>query len=205
VIGEFHNDKALHALEVAQQRGMIGGRLADHVAHAAQFADQWLSEENPSTVVDLGSGGGLPGLVLAEVWPDAEFLLTETREKRADTLQQGVRAAGWQDRVRVWSGDVQDSVSAGYRGWADVVCARLFASPALTAECAAPLLRIGGCLIVSEPPNGSSRWPEGMLDGLGLVLHERVRHPHFVRILKVRPTPEKYPRTRRQMEKRPLW
>ena len=40
----------------------------------------------------------------------------------------------------------------------DAVVARSFASPAVTAECAAPLLRLGGRLIVSEPPERGARW-----------------------------------------------
>lgn len=51
----------------------------------------------------------------------------------------------------------------------DAVTARGFGPPAATAECGAPLLRVGGRMVVSEPPGGSpERWPADGLDQLGL-------------------------------------
>ena len=46
--------------------------------------------------------------------------------------------------------------------------ARSFGPPAATAECAAPLLAVGGLLVVSEPPDGPDRWPADALAALGL-------------------------------------
>ena len=60
----------------------------------------------------------------------------------------------------------------------DLVTARSFGPPAVTAECGAQFLRVGGVMIVSEPPDDSdnARWNSAKLGDLGLVAQGRVRH-----------------------------
>lgn len=194
-------------LERSSAQGIIGGDLEDHIAHALAFAAEWSDSLPPATMADLGSGGGLPAMVLAANWPDATVLLTETRRKRADLLERGRRALNWQDRLTVWAGDVQDAVADGYREWAQLVTARAFGPPAMVAECAAPLLTIGGRLIVSEPPDSHDRWPDAELKLLGLTRGERSQQgPYRFAVLdKTGPTPPEFPRRRRTMERSPLW
>jgi 16S rRNA (guanine527-N7)-methyltransferase len=79
----------------------------------------------------------------------------------------------------------------------DLVTARSFGPPAVTAECAAAFLKLGGVLIVSEPPedDGTERWRADILAELGLVPQGRVRHgAAFQVLLKTKPTPSKFPR-----------
>jgi 16S rRNA (guanine527-N7)-methyltransferase len=93
-------------------------------------------------------------------------------------------------------------------GTFDLVTARSFARPAVTAECAARFLELGGHLIVSEPPEdpGVARWdPEG-LARLGLRALGRRRHgPAFQVLVKESATPPEYPRPVGVPRKRPLF
>ena len=153
-----------------QRRGAIGGGPIDEaVAHAEQFAaalPSWV--EAGARVVDLGSGGGLPGLVLVSRRPDLRITLVERRAKRADLLMYGVRALDATDRVRVVAGDVRTLMTAEPASF-DVVTARSFAAPAVVLEVATALLRSPGVLLVSEPPSLDDRWsPAGVADA-GLV------------------------------------
>ena len=138
-------------------------------ARAEQFAaalPSWV--EAGARVVDLGSGGGLPGLVLVSRRPDLLITLVERRAKRADLLMYGVRALDATDRVRVVAGDVRTLMTAEPASF-DVVTARSFAAPAVVLEVATALLRSPGVLLVSEPPSLDDRWsPAGVADA-GLV------------------------------------
>jgi len=75
------------------------------------------------------------------------------------------------------------------------VVARSFGSPSVTAECAAPLLAVGGQLLVSEPPSPSAdRWPAAGLALVGLRLDETVSG--LASCTQVEPCPERFPRRR---------
>jgi 16S rRNA (guanine527-N7)-methyltransferase len=90
----------------------------------------------------------------------------------------------------------------------DLVTARSFGPPAVTAECGARFLRIGGVLIVSEPPDDTdaTRWNAEKLEELGLVARGRVRHGAAYQVLvKTNSTPNEYPRGIGTPRKRPLF
>jgi 16S rRNA (guanine527-N7)-methyltransferase len=149
-------DPALMAvLERSRSLGFLGpGSLRVQVAHALGFADAVRTA--PERVLDLGSGGGVPGLVLAAHWASSEVVLLDAAERRCAFLAESVASLGWADRVRVVRSRAE---AAGrredLRGGFDVVVARGFGPPAATAECGAPFLVVGGRLIVSEPPAGT--------------------------------------------------
>jgi 16S rRNA G527 N7-methylase RsmG len=121
-------------------------------------------------LLDLGSGGGVPGLVIAAARPEAAVVLLDASERRTDWLRRAVSRLGWTERVRVVTARAEVlGRDASWRSSQDAVVARGFGRPAVTAECAAPFLRIGGRLVVSEPPRvHGDRWPSAALAELGL-------------------------------------
>ena len=163
------NDAALlGALAGIQARGAIGeASLTAAVAHADQFVAAL-----PGTVrclADLGSGGGLPGLVIALRRPDIKITLVERRRSRADLLQRAVLALQLGGHAQVFGDDVRELAAQRPNSF-DVVTARSFAAPAVTARWAGELLNPDGFLVVSEPPESSpDRWPEAILQAVGLV------------------------------------
>lgn len=122
-------------------------------------------------VAELGAGGGVPGLVLACRWQATNWLLIEAHGRRAAFLVDAVSRLELGERVRVRHERAEVVGRDGLcRASFDLVVARSFGPPAVTAECAAPLLRAGGLLVVSEPPDADreQRWPAEGLSGLGL-------------------------------------
>lgn len=123
-------------------------------------------------VLDLGSGGGVPGLVLAGDHPAWRVVLLDSTERRCRFLRQATADLGFDDRVEVVEERAESAARhPDQRGAFDLVVARSFGSPAVTAECAVGFLRLGGHLVVSEPPEvpvPSSRWPAKALADLGL-------------------------------------
>jgi 16S rRNA (guanine527-N7)-methyltransferase len=163
---------------------------------------------DPGRFADLGSGGGVPALVLLERWPRSEAVLIEVGARRAAFLRQSVAALGWQDRVRVLEERAEVSGQrTELRASFPLVTARSFARPAIAAECAAPLLAVGGLLVVSEPPEEADRWSEAGLAELGMRALQRRESDgfHFQLLRQVDICASRYPRRTGVPERRPLF
>ncbi|MBW3668113.1 MAG: class I SAM-dependent methyltransferase [Actinobacteria bacterium] len=201
-------DDLLHWLERSRAVGFLGpGPVDDHIAHAVGFAEA--VGEPPGGVVDLGSGGGVPGLVLAQQWTDTRFVLLDSNERRTDFLRSAVVGLGWAGRVEVVRARAEVAGRDDtLRGWFDVVVSRSFGPPPVTAECAAPLLRPDGLLVVSEPPDGEQRWPEAGMALVGLRWerrHQSSAGAGYAVLRQSGPCPVRYPRREGVPGKRPLW
>lgn len=192
-------------LERARELGFLGpGPVEDHVEHTAGFLRALAGATG--LVVDLGSGGGVPGLIVAAARPDLELALVDAMAKRCQFLEEAVAALGVGARVVVVQGRAEIVGRGPWRGTAAAVLARGFGPPAVTAECAAPLLRVGGRLIVSEPPDGANRWPATDLAALGLQPQSRLPGPPAIQVLEqVSPCPDRFPRRDGMPAKRPLF
>lgn len=152
--------------------------------------------EGARRVLDLGSGGGLPGLVLAETHPDLELVLLDSAARRCRFLREAVTELDLAHRVEVVEDRAETAARRpGMRETFDVVAARSFGSPAVTAECGVGFLRLGGSLVVSEPPGAGNRWNAEALGDLGLGPGVACDHGGFgfVRLEKVR-MDERWPR-----------
>jgi 16S rRNA (guanine527-N7)-methyltransferase len=178
------------------------------------IADSLVGLEVPAVkeaarVVDLGSGAGLPGLVLAIARPEAEVVLVESVGKKCAWLERTVSALGLQN-VRVVCARAEELEEQPF----DVVTARALASLPVLCEYAAPLLREGGSLVAWKGAVDAREDADGLhaANVLGLERDEvRAVEPypgsqrrtlHVFR--KVSPTPEGYPRRPGMAAKRPL-
>ena len=106
-------------------------------------------------VLDLGSGAGIPGLVIAWDRPDLEVTLLDVRQRRADQLERLVRRLGLLSRVRVVCASAE-RFAVSEAGAFDAVVARRFGPPAAVARAADSLLHAGGIVVVSAARDG--RW-----------------------------------------------
>ncbi|MDQ3643404.1 MAG: class I SAM-dependent methyltransferase [Actinomycetota bacterium] len=163
-------------LEEARELGFLGpGPVEAHLDHAAGFAEVVrglaVTPAWRGPAADLGSGAGLPGLPLALAFSHCAWLLVESSVRRAEFLRHAVAQLGIGDRVEVAEARAEAVGRApARRGRFDVVVARSFGPPAVVAECAAPLLRVRGWAVISEPPGGApARWPADGLAELGMA------------------------------------
>jgi 16S rRNA (guanine527-N7)-methyltransferase len=196
-------------LERARDRGLLGpGPVREHIQHAEAFAVA--AGPPPELFADLGSGAGIPGLVLALLWPDAGGLLLDAGERRTAHLEEAVLELEVGERVSVVRGRAEVVArDPAWRERADLVVSRSFGRPAVTAECAVGLLRPGGRLVVSEPPvaDAATRWPAGPLAdlGFGAAAPVEAEAAHFVRLERVGDQSDRWPRRTGVPGKRPLW
>ncbi|MBB1023189.1 16S rRNA (guanine(527)-N(7))-methyltransferase RsmG [Dietzia sp. DQ12-76] len=129
------------------ERGLMGPRerprLWDrHVLNSAAAAAALADGE---TVVDIGSGAGLPGIPLALARPDLRVTLVEPLLRRSTFLQEVVDDLGID--VRVVRGRAEEKSVVAEVGGADVVTSRAVAPLAKLAGWSAPLLRSGGRMV----------------------------------------------------------
>ncbi|MFP3899504.1 MAG: 16S rRNA (guanine(527)-N(7))-methyltransferase RsmG [Acidimicrobiia bacterium] len=200
-------------LERSRRLGFLGpGSLRVQREHALGFA--LATGEAPERFLDLGSGGGIPGLVLAVEWPESEGVLLDAAERRCRFLVEAVEELDLGERVSIRRGRAEEVGRQGdLRGSFDLVVARSFGSPAVTAECAAPFLRAGGRLVVSDPPaaggkgaEAAERWPSSGLALLGMERDGALAEPfHYQIVVQRRRCPDRYPRRVGVPAKRPLF
>jgi 16S rRNA (guanine527-N7)-methyltransferase len=129
--------------------------------------------------------------------------------KRAKFLEEVLEWDGAPSNGTVIEGRVEETARIPELVEAfQLVTARSFGPPAVTAECGAQFLSIGGAMIVSEPPEDTDaqRWNDGKLADLGLVAEGRVRHGAAYQVLrKTHSTLNEYPRGVGTPRKRPLF
>lgn len=117
----------------------------------------WLRENNGDRILDVGSGGGFPGLPIAAAMPTTAFTLLEPIGKKAAFLRTAVEATGLAGRVAVEAARAESlAADPRRRGTWSVVTARAVAATADLVELAFPLLEAGGSLVA---------WKRGDLDG----------------------------------------
>jgi 16S rRNA (guanine527-N7)-methyltransferase len=108
----------------------------------------WLRARGVDRVLDLGSGGGFPGVPLAALLPALEVTLAEPIRKKARFLEVATAAVGLAGRVPVVPARAEELArDAATRGRWDVVTARAVASTADLVELAFPLLAPSGALL----------------------------------------------------------
>lgn len=146
-------------------RGLIGPREQSrlwerHILNSAAVVQHL---PRSGTIVDVGSGAGLPGVVVGAMLPEAEVVLLEPMERRTQWLEEVVATLGL-DNVRVLRGRAEEFDGALE---ADAVTARAVAAMDKLARWCIPLLREGGSLVALK---GSSAAEE--LDKAKYVLRK---------------------------------
>lgn len=146
-------------------------------------------------IVDVGSGGGTPGIPLAASLPDREVTLLEAERRKTEFLE---RWTGELPNLRVIWGRAESQVTDCYK----VAVAKALAQPPVAAEWCLPLVAEGGAVILWVGPSADL---EQIARVAGKIAGELIESPPgFAVIRKTGPTPPGFPRRLGVARKRPL-
>ena len=152
-----------------------------------------LVERFEGPLVDVGSGGGSPGIPLAAALPARKVTLLEAERRKCDFLEQWAPP-----NARVVWGRAEEQPT----DWAGAALAKALAAPPVAAEWCLPLVRPGGAAIlwVGETANR-----EAVVRVAGLLAAElEESEPGLLVLRKTGPTPEGFPRRTGVAKRRPL-
>jgi 16S rRNA (guanine527-N7)-methyltransferase len=154
-----------------------------------------LLERFPGGVVDVGSGGGTPGIPLAASLPERPFTLLEAERRKCDFL---ARVTGDLDNVTVVWGRAEEQATDSF----GVALAKALAKPAVAVELCLPLVAPGGTALLWLGETADRAAVSAVADLLGGRLEDEV--DGLVVLRKLHPTPPGFPRRPGVAKKRPL-
>jgi 16S rRNA (guanine527-N7)-methyltransferase len=146
-------------------------------------------------VVDVGSGGGTPGIPLAASLPDREVTLLEAERRKADFLERWTAEL---PNLRVVWGRAESQATDCYK----VAVAKALAQPPVAAEWCLPLVEAGGAAILWVGPSVDREAVSRVAMRIAGELEPSP--PGFLVVRKTGPTPPGFPRRPGVAKKRPL-
>ncbi len=152
-------------------------------------------ERYPGPVVDVGSGGGAPGLPIAAALPGREVVLLEATRRKCEFLEVIARDF---PNVRVLRGRAEEQETEQF----GLAIAKALAPPPVAAEWCLPLVEVGGAAILLVGPSADVRAVTRVSTLLGGG--EPEEHPGLLVLPKLAPTPAGFPRRAGVARKRPL-
>lgn len=166
------------------------------------------------SVLDLGSGGGLPGISLAITCPQSQFILMDSIEKKTDFLRETAGALNLSHIEVINCRAEEAGQDAELRERMNTVTVRAVAPLRVLCEYAFPLLQVGGTLIAYKGPKAEEELieartaidllggAESRIEKINIPFSERI--DYMVILQKSEQTPRKYPRRVGKPAKKPL-
>lgn len=163
-------------------------------------------------VLDLGTGAGFPGMPLAIMNPDKEFILVDSLAKRLKIIDELALSIGINNIKTVHGRAEGIGRNKDFRDGFDMVVSRAVADLSVLAEYALPLVRNGGWFFAYKGPSAKEEVERGksaifLLKGKLDSIEEKnvlgTQH-NIVKIIKVASTPKAYPRKAGTPSKNPL-
>lgn len=207
-----------HELLVSANEKMNLTRVGEDFAEAADrnYLDSLTAVKyltDCASVIDVGSGAGLPGVPLSVMLPRTRFTLMDSLNKRVEFLAEVCRTLKINaEALHMRSEDA--GRNALYREGFDAAVARAVAPLNILCEWLLPLVKTGGRMLALKGPTAEDEAKEAAfaLEELGgeiAYIHDapvpgRDWDHRIVEIIKTGPTPDKYPRRAGMAEKRPL-
>jgi 16S rRNA (guanine527-N7)-methyltransferase len=191
----------------------ISDRAAAEIGHVGDALTLLpFLQPGPHRLVDVGSGGGVPGIPLAIARPDVTVMLVESTQKKAAFLKSATEELGLKN-VSVSSWRAEDVGHSNSRETFDVAAARAVGAMVFLVEWCLPLVRKGGKLLAMKGERIAEELPAAKkaiktLGGGDAVIHAvslpGTNHHVIVEIPKIGKTSTRYPRPASTAKGKPL-
>ena len=170
--------------------------------------------QSADKIIDVGTGAGFPGVPLAIVFPEKQFVLMDSLKKRLNVVDELCKKLGI-NNVTILHGRAEDLArDKKHREKYDLCVARAVANTAVLAEYALPFIKVGGSLLAYKGSDFKKELDEGQkainlmggkLAGERSVAIENLGLNHKIIIInKIKNTPMQYPRKAGTPSKEPL-
>lgn len=193
---------------ISEWPGLVSGPAGDLIADSLVLLDHL---GDAARVVDVGSGGGLPGLPLKIARPGLSVTLVEADQAKAAFLVRACAILGLDDVGVVARRAEEVGQDPLYREAFDVAVARALAPMPVLAELCLPLVRVGGRLLAQKTESEGLEAARHAIETMGGALNRVVSAPSSARragivviVDKLRPTPPAYPRRPGVPARKPL-
>jgi len=164
-----------------------------HVSESLDALEVVRRFEGP--IVDVGSGGGAPGVPLAAALPERQVTLLEANGRKCAFLRDAAQVF---PNVTVVQGRAEEQETDRF----GVAVAKALAPPAVAAEWCLPLVAPGGAAILYVGPTAEAAGVSRVSERIGGGVVEQV--PGLLVLPKLEPTPPGFPRRPGMAKKRPL-
>ncbi|TDT50491.1 16S rRNA (guanine(527)-N(7))-methyltransferase RsmG [Fonticella tunisiensis] len=170
--------------------------------------------DDNSTLIDVGTGAGFPGIVVKIMNPDLKVVLLDSLNKRINFLNEVISQLGLKD-IETIHGRAEDIARRdGYRESFDIATARAVANMTVLSEYCLPFVKVGGYFIAMKGPSAEeevnmAKNAIGTLGGRYLEIinaeipGDELEHK-IVIVEKIKNTDRKYPRKAGLVEKKPI-
>lgn len=194
------------AWEPARAAGVLGSVSVENLrAHAAGFVPAACGVLDEAVCVDVGTGAGVPGVILALLHPTSRWLLVDASERRCNIVRRVAHELGLSDRVIVRHERGEDVAhDPTIRGTADLAVARLLGPPAETVELLLPLVGPDGVAVVSIDAT-DPEWSAASERPDFATVHRREDTGDFVELRPTSTVPETWPRRATVRRRAPIF
>lgn len=205
----LEHNRHINLTSITDREEFIKKHYADSILGALN--DEFRAGER---VIDVGTGAGFPGVPLAILFPDKEFVLLDSLNKRLKIVSEICRSAGI-NNIRVLHSRAEDAGrNKEYREQFDICVSRAVADLSVLSELCLPFVAEGGCFLSYKGPDCEEelknagkaiRTLGGRVKGVSNICSADTEFNHnIIFIEKIKNTPAQYPRKAGTPSKNPI-